>query len=325
MLPANADGSGLICAYRLDARGGAVDVTSTGLLSTGDGIHWLHFDQRHQSTARWLRCDSGLDPVTADALLGGNTRPRALIRANATLLSLRGVSVDPDARAETLSIQLWSDGRRIITCRDHHSAAIAEIRRELERGRGPRNSGDFVAELADLLVERMDDVIGDIEAQTHRLGHAGGQADTGELVGELAQLRRRMMRLRRYLGPQRRALAILAAANVEWLESDDRDRLRAVAEQTAEYAEGLDAALAITAVTQDELLQRSSERTEKRIYTLTVLTAIFMPLSFLTGLLGVNLAGIPRADNPEAFLTLCAILLVVILVQLLILRLKGWL
>jgi zinc transporter len=241
------------------------------------------------------------------------------------LISLRGVGVDPDTRGETLSVQLWSDGRRSITFRAQNVWAIADIQRDLERGHGPRNSGDFVAELADRLVGRMDDVIAHMEAETHRLGHAGAHGDTGKLVGELAQLRRRMLRLRRYLGPQRRALSVLASAKVDWLETDDRGQLRAVAEQTAEYAEGLDAALAITAITQDELLQRSSEKTERRIYTLTVLTAIFMPLGFITGLLGVNLAGIPDATDPMAFLFLCGLLVVIVLVQLLILCLKGWL
>jgi zinc transporter len=305
---------------------GLTDGKSVGLPSFGEeGILWLHFDQRHQGAALWLREQSGLDPVTAEALLGGNPRPRAFIRSNVILISLRGVGVDPDTRGETLSVQLWSDGRRIITFRAQNVWAIADIRRDLGRGYGPRNSGDFVAELADRLVGRMDDVIADVETETHRLGHAATRGNTGELVGELAQLRRRMLRLRRYLGPQRRALSVLASAKVDWLETDDRDQLRAVAEQRAEYSEGLDAALAITAITQDELLQRSSEKTERRIYTLTVLTVIFMPLGFITGLLGVNLAGIPDATDPMAFLFLCGLLVVIVLGQLLILRLKGWL
>lgn len=328
MIPASANASGLICAYRLDGLGGASDLIEAGAAEQSRldaGILWLHFDQHHQGTARWLHQESGLDAVTADAMLGVNPRPRTLIRENAALISLRGISVDPEAPGTTLSVQLWSDGRRIVTCRDHHFWAIADIRRDLEHGQGPRNSGELVATLSDRLVDRMDEVIGDAEAQTYRLGHAGAQSDTGQLVGELAELRRRMMRLRRYLGPQRRALAVLASAPVDWLRAEDRDRLRAVAEQTAEYAEGLDSALAITAVTQDELLQRSSEKTAKRMYALTLLTGIFMPLTFVTGLLGVNLAGIPGAESPMAFLVLMALLLVVVLLQLLVLRWKRWL
>lgn len=277
MIPVRADACGLICAYRLDGRGGARDVTEdwhAQAANPGDAIIWLHFDQHHRGVVRWLREDGGLDPVTAEALVGGNPRPRVSIRQQKALISLRGIGVDPDVQGATLSLQLWTDGRRIISCRDHHVWVVADIRRDLERGRGPRNSGDFVAELADLLVGRMDDVISDVEAQTHRLGHRGEHVDTEQSVGELAQLRRRMLRLRRHLSPQRRALVVLAAAPVAWLEGEDRDRLRVVAEQTAEYAETLDTALAITAITQDELLQRSSEKIEYRIYTLTVLNRV---------------------------------------------------
>jgi zinc transporter len=260
MIPIRADSCGLICAYRLDGRGGALDVTDgwrAEVANPGIDILWLHFDQHHRGAVRWLREDGGLDPVTAEALIGDNPRPRVSIREHRALISLRGMGVDPDAQGAALSVQLWTDGQRIISCRDHQVWAVADIRRALERGRGPRNSGDFVAELADLLVGRMDDIIGEVEAQTHRLGHAGGHLDTELSVGALAQLRRRMLRLRRYLTPQRRALAVLAAAPVGWLEGEDRDRLRAVAEQTAEYTEALDTALAITAITaitQDELL-----------------------------------------------------------------------
>lgn len=335
MIPTTTNASGLICAYRLDGRGSALDLTGArppAWPGPDDGILWLHFDQGHQGAARWLHEDSGLDIVTAEALLGSNPRPRTLILGNACLISLRGVGgsaagirSDPAAVGTTLSVQLWSDGQRLITCRDQQVSGIADLRRDLEHGRGPRSCGDFVAELADRLVDHMDQVIGDAEAETHRLGHAGARSDTGQLVGELAELRRRMMRLRRYLGPQRRALAVLAAAPIAWLEADDRARLRAVAEQTAEYAEGLDASLAITAVTQDELLQRSSERMERRIYALTLLTAFFMPLTFVTGLLGVNLAGIPSAESPTAFVVLCALLVLLIFLEVLILRWKRWL
>jgi zinc transporter len=50
-----------------------------------------------------------------------------------------------------------------------------------------------------------------------------------------------------------------------------------------------------------------------------------MPLSFVTGLLGVNLAGIPHASDPLAFLALCGLLVLVVLMQILVLRWKGWL
>ena len=55
------------------------------------------------------------------------------------------------------------------------------------------------------------------------------------------------------------------------------------------------------------------------------LSAIFLPLGFLTGLLGINVGGMPGADNPMAFWYVCGGLLVVVLLQLLILRRARWL
>lgn len=88
---------------------------------------------------------------------------------------------------------------------------------------------------------------------------------------------------------------------------------------------GLEAAQQISAITQEEILQRSTEKTERRLFSLTVLTAIFLPLTFITGLLGVNLAGIPDANDPWSFLLLCLLLGILVAAQLWYLRRKGWL
>jgi len=321
---------GLVCAYQLDGQGGGTALdTSTpkrcGWLTDGTEPIWLHFDIQHQGARIWLREESGLDPVTVEVLLGRNPRPRVSTSGDRALLSLRGLSFEPSAPPEdTLSVQVWTDGRRVLTCRDRPARAIADLRRAIDHGQGPLDTGDFLSRLAERLVGPMDDLIDEEEEETHWLGHAGAQGDTGALVGELARLRRRMIRLGRYLGPQRRTLMQLASAPLGWLNADDRDLLRAAAEQTAEYADSLTSALEIAEIVQDELLQRSSEKTERRVYTLTLISAIFMPLSFITGLLGVNVAGIPDAQEPMAFLVLCIGLTVLVGLQLWMFKRKGW-
>jgi zinc transporter len=233
--------------------------------------------------------------------------------------------MEPSAPADDmLSVVAWTNGARIITCRDQPAQAIADLRRDIEHGRGPMDTGEFLSQLAERLVSAMDDLIADAEADTERLGYASSRRDTGALVEELAGIRRRMIRLGRYLGPQRRALTHLAVAPLTWLNHDDRALLHATAEQTAEFEDSLRSALEVAEITQDELLQRSSEKTEQRVYVLTLISAVFMPLSFVTGLFGVNLAGIPAAEHPLAFATLSASLLGLVAVELLIFKRKGW-
>lgn len=324
------DWFGLAFAYRLDGTGGGIPVgwadLEQGAANAGAPL-WIHLDLRHPNAGRWLRQDSGLDALTVQALTTTNAAPRLVRRGDALLLVLKGI----DQRAEAVpgdmvAARLWTDGRRLISCQTEPLRAVADLHRELRHGTAPAGIGGLVADLADRLMTHTDDVLEELQAETHRIGHAGHRArHTENLVAELADLRRRMIRMRFHLTPQRRALAQLAAGRQPWLADADRRRVREVADRCHHATEGLIAAGDISEITQDEILQRASETTERRVYSLTVITAIFLPLSFITGLLGVNLAGIPDASDPLAFLILCLFLLLIVLVQLWLLRRKGWL
>jgi zinc transporter len=73
------------------------------------------------------------------------------------------------------------------------------------------------------------------------------------------------------------------------------------------------------------LLSRMSEQMNSRMYVLSVVAAIFLPLGFLTGLLGINVGGIPGAEDPFAFLMFIGMLVVVVILQLLVFRWRNWL
>ncbi|NCC51248.1 MAG: hypothetical protein EOM20_08540 [Spartobacteria bacterium] len=62
----------------------------------------------------------------------------------------------------------------------------------------------------------------------------------------------------------------------------------------------------------------------KRMYILSLVAALFMPLGFLTGLLGINVAGIPGAENPYAFMLFIVFLAVVVTGQLVLFKRKRW-
>lgn len=348
---------GLICAYRLDGRGGGepltwkdlepVSANGNGVWQSADprsqpesesvspadpgrgssgGPIWVHIDVKHNNALHWLREHSGLDLMTQEALTAARVTPRVEERDGHLLLILKGLNFAPGALvSEMVALRLWSDGQRIITCRRDNLRATVQIRRAIGEGVGAVDASSLIATLADLMVANMEDMIIEQVQATHQIGNLGDTKPTEDLVSELAHLRRAMIWMRRSLGPQRRALTRLAASRLPWIRGPDRIQVREVAHQCMQYVEGLDAAQQIGEITQDEILQRSTEKTERRLFSLTVITAIFLPLTFVTGLLGVNLAGIPDANDPWSFLTLVILLAALVAVQLWVLRRKGWL
>jgi zinc transporter len=60
------------------------------------------------------------------------------------------------------------------------------------------------------------------------------------------------------------------------------------------------------------------------MYALSIVATIFLPLGFLTGLLGINVGGIPGIENSLAFLIVCIVLVLVGIIEFLIFKLKRW-
>jgi len=71
--------------------------------------------------------------------------------------------------------------------------------------------------------------------------------------------------------------------------------------------------------------RRLSERMNRTMYLLAIITGFFLPLSFLTGLLGINVGGIPGADFPYGFAVACVLIGSIALLQWWMLRRLRWL
>ena len=90
------------------------------------------------------------------------------------------------------------------------------------------------------------------------------------------------------------------------------------------YVEDLDTIRERAQIVKDELSNMLSDRLNKNLYILSVIAAIFLPLGFLTGLLGINIGGVPGSDNPNAFWIFNAGLLVLISLQIWLFRKLKW-
>jgi len=145
-----------------------------------------------------------------------------------------------------------------------------------------------------------------------------------ELRPIIAELRRNAIGLRRYLAPQREAVSRLFSEKLEWLSDMDRLRLRESADRTTRFVEDLDMTRERAVVVQEELLGRLSEKMDRTMYILSIVAAIFLPLGFFTGLLGVNVAGIPGTEFTGAFIILCLGLVLMVIFQIWLFKYKKW-
>jgi zinc transporter len=142
---------------------------------------------------------------------------------------------------------------------------------------------------------------------------------------DLALLRKQTIAIRRYLAPQREALNRLITEKLSWLTSSYQMQLREISDRLVRHIEDIDAVRERAALAQEELLSLVSEQMNERMYVLSLVAAIFLPLGFFTGLMGINVGGMPGVENDEAFWVVVALCVAVMLVLAAVFRWKKWL
>ncbi|MEJ2059422.1 MAG: zinc transporter ZntB [Gammaproteobacteria bacterium] len=318
---------GFRLAYLLDGkgRGRRLSWVEVQDWQPEDGLIWVHLDYSDPSIQTWIREESGLDDVICEALLAEETRPRSTPFQDGLMLTLRGVNLNPESDPEDMvAIRLWAEQGRIISTHRRRLLSVDELTQALERGLGPVDTSEFLASLADHLVDNMAGVMENIEDATAELEDRVLSEQGSELRLALSHLRRQAIVLRRYLAPQRDAVAHLQAERIPWLTEKDRLLLREVGDRIVRYVEDLDTVRERATITHEELVSRLSEQLNRRIYILSIVAALFLPLSFLTGLFGVNLGGIPGQSDHAGFAWLIAGLVVTVGIQIWLLRKYRW-
>lgn len=323
----------LICAYLLDGNGAGkpIDWPEVNAWTADSGPIWVHLDCAHENTETWLREHSELDSFVVDGLLAEESRPRCDSFEDGILLVLRGVNLNPGAEPEDMvSLRIWVDEHRVISTRFRRLMAVEDIREQLAVGKGPVSTGHLVVRLAARMTERMGPVIENLSDQVVDIedllvGSEGGEPlDMRAVRYKLIDSRRVAISLRRYVAPQREALNRLSQLEEPWLDERVHGRLRETVDRVTRITEELDEVRERAAVVQDELANRISQRMERTMYTLTVVATIMLPLGFFTGLLGINVGGIPGTETSWAFWAVCGVLVVLVVIEILIMRRFKW-
>ncbi len=318
---------GLICAYLLDGRGGGREIgwAEVRQWRPDQGLLWVHLDRTGSESRRWLREESDLDPLITEGLLAEDVRPRELPVDQSLLVTLRGVNLNPGADPEDMvGVRIWLEPARIVTLRHRKLMAINDVREAFAGGVGPHGPGQFLTMLSDRLIVRMGPVIDELVDRIDDLEEAVLQSQSTEQRLGIAELRRETIALRRYLAPQREVMARLTTAGASWLAPGDKALLREVADRITRLVEDLDAARERAAVVQDELNTRLSDQMNRTMYVLTVVATVLLPPSLITGLLGINVAGMPGAEQPWAFAIVIVLLVVLAVVEIVVLRRLKW-
>jgi zinc transporter len=293
--------------------------------ATGD-LLWVHLDRNAEGVEDWLRSDLGLSAATTDAITSNQNRPRAFREGNALATILRGINSEGRGDFEDMvAMQIWADASHVVTLRRRRLQAPKDVLAEIDAGAGIATVGDLVTRLVEQTVARIGNVVLDMNDRIDELEAQCEQVRVEDVLTAISQIRRKGLALKRHMSPQHDALIHIARDAPDWLSADNRATIRETIDQLHHYLEDIDVSMESAIVLQDDLNNRAAAQTNKTSYLLSIVAAIFLPLGFLTGVLGMNVGGLPGTTSHDAFWVTCGGMAALAAIQLVVFRKLRWL
>jgi zinc transporter len=296
---------GLICGFQIAGDGQPRELSADAIidaLARKDTVTWLHFNLTDSRVRRWLLAAEFL-PVAMRELLRDLAPERRVELEDGRLVLVMSDFTFEDASDPWEVAPLWcfADAHLLITARLHPVKSPDDLRHELRSGTGAASAMELLARLLDLrsahlrrLAKSMAEQLDDIEDEIL----AGNIEQQRELLG---RSRRLCARLRRQFVPERLDMAkflhgpgaALPESHREWLRAST-DGLGFTLEEIAEIYER-------AKLLQEELASRLAENTGRNLYVLSILTAVLLPMTLVTGIFGMNVAGLPGVHGGSSF------------------------
>lgn len=289
-------------AFRFDGKGGVQPMAFDGgpIPAPARGFLLVAGSLSSPEFKVWLQAN--LDPAASEGLTATDQHARCTVIDDRALVVLRIVRsrTDPDdVRKQTMA--LWLEKNRVVIASKLSIDELVSVSLWQKSHHAPLSPADLIARMGTRAADRIEPLV---ESLGDRLDGIEEQMMAQKMQSsreQLTRLRRSLISLRRLLWPQRDVLNTLEIEDLSWLSARDRARLKEASARSARLGDELQILAERAALIHEQVLDTRAEQMNKTMLILTAVTVIAMPMTVVSGLLGMNVAGIPFAENAEAF------------------------
>ena len=286
------------------------------LAYNGPGFLWIHVENAGDDELEVIG-GGDIPDVAANALVATETRPRCDRIDDGAIVNLRGpAAVETEDSDRLVSIRMWVRRGKVYSLTRRPLAATEAVMARMKAGE-ILDPGDLVAGFAREISKRLDPQVADLGDQLDDCESELEGGNKFRLRTAITRIRSEAIAFRRFVAPDRDALVTLAQLDFDWLAEDDRLHIREAADRFARMTEELEAVRERAALLHEQITDLRAEQVDQRALYIAVVAFIFLPLTFLTGLLGMNVDGIPYAHSHWAFWTvvgLCVLIAIAVLI-----------
>jgi len=270
----------------------------------------------------------GLHPVVVEDILNTRRRPKLEDDDGKVFIILKALGYNPARdRLKREHVSLVIGSGFVLTFQEKMPDDLQSVRDKLQKSQGrPKIMGsDYLAYLLiDAVIDHYYVVLDRIGESIHRIDSDLMDRPDANTMRNIQKLKNELIYLRRYLWPTREVLNKLRAHELKAIGHKTSVYLRDIYEHVVEMMDATDTYRDVLSNMTDTYMSMTSNRINEVMKVLTIMGTIFMPLTFITGLWGMNFAAIPFAESEYGFAAVVSLSAAISAVLLYYFHRKGW-
>ncbi len=293
-------------------------------------IRWIEFNGLGDVAAlKTLGAKYGLHPLALEDVLNVGQRPKLEPYAGHVFMIAQMIYHDAEHCLCGEQVSIFICGNFLISIQEDATMDVFDpVRQRIRAGGGNIRTmkSDYLAyALLDAIVDHGFPVLEEIGEALQEIEDTVLTAPGKDTIGDLHSLKRTLMQLRRFVWPERDVVNSLLHGTSEFVHPETKVYLRDLYDHSVQIMDLIESYRDVATSLMDMYLSSVGLRTNEIMRVLTVISSIFIPLTFLAGVYGMNFKHMPELESPWGYFICWVVMAVIAIGQLVFFHKKKWL
>lgn len=300
----------------------------SGILQEGKGVSWIDVQGfGDEAMLQRLREIFDLHPLAIADAVNTPQRPKSEIYDHFNLYITRMVRLGEHREICAEQVSIFLGKKYVLTLQEQHGDVFDPVRKRIRQSEGMirRHGTDYLAyALIDAVLDGYYPVIEMLGDRLHDLEEEILERPTPAGMRRIHAIRHELLGLRRAIMPQREAVNALIREESSLVGPMVRQYLRDCYDHAVQASDAVETFRDLAANLMDLYISSMSQRTNEVMKVLTIMASIFIPLTFIVGVYGMNFEDMPELHVWWAYPVLLLVMFLIAVGMVWFFRMKGW-
>lgn len=303
------------------------DVSELLALIDPDIVNWININGLSGGVVEKLCGMLGIHPLVTEDILNTEHRPKLENYDDYMFLITKMLTMHSDGSIEYEQVSFILKGKVLISFQERPGDCFKAVRDRIIAGAGRlrRMGADYLLyALVDTIVDNYFVVLEQLGDRLEGFEDGAAADDDGNFLHGLQELKRELARMRRVIWPVRDSVGALSRSESIQMDASLSPYLRDLYENTVQAIEALESYREHASSIIELHLSEINTNMSRVMKVLTILSAIFIPITFIAGVYGMNFAHMPELAQSWGYPAALGLMAAVVLAELIYFKIKKW-